>query len=223
MHISISRSWPSVAVTLMLASLLAGCATAAQRQYQAMSTGNQAIMTQGKACLEAAYNSPDAAPVRAHEPFNVADASLSQLADASLATKPEIDSIMTIHPQLRACQKIALDAMLNTTPSVVPLLAKAYSEADDDILLLIKRKLSWGEYTKRRRDRSLAGQVAIQAESQRITAGLEQQHESELGRRQAALNAISQWAQTQQMINAMNRPVMTNCFGAGSMISCTTH
>jgi len=80
----------------------------------------------------------------------------------------------------------------------------------------------WGDFTKRRRDRALAAQVEIHSESQRIAGGLEQQHQSELARRQAALNAISQWAQTQQMINAMNRPVMTNCTRLGAFTSCTS-
>jgi hypothetical protein len=37
-------------------------------------------------CLSAAYASPDAAPLRVREPFNVNDATLAQLADTSFAT-----------------------------------------------------------------------------------------------------------------------------------------
>jgi hypothetical protein len=51
------------------------------------------------------------------------------------------------------------------------------------------------------------------AEGQRIVAGLQQSHEAELDRREAALqsaaDAFAQYAQTQQIISSMNRPV--NC------------
>jgi hypothetical protein len=58
------------------------------------------------------------------------------------------------------------------------------------------------------------------AEGQRITAGLERQHENELARRQAAVNALARWSQTQQMIDAANRPVITNCTRFGDSTNC---
>jgi hypothetical protein len=104
----------------------------------------------------------------------------------------------------------------------VPILAKEAAEGDNDTLALIQRKISWGERVRRGRDRALAAQAALQAEGQRITAGLEQSHQAELSRRQAALNALAQWAQTQQAIEAINRPVVTNCTGSPNSINCIT-
>jgi hypothetical protein len=75
---------------------------------------------------------------------------------------------------------------------------------------------------RRGRDRLLALQSALSVEGQRITGGLEQQHEAELARRQAALDALARWAQTQQVINAMNRPVITNCMNLGTMTNCVS-
>jgi hypothetical protein len=73
------------------------------------------------------------------------------------------------------------------------------------------------------RDRALAMQAGLQVEGQRIVAGLEQSHQAELARRQAALNAMAQWAQTQQVISAMNRPVTTNCMNLGSgIVNCVS-
>jgi phage terminase Nu1 subunit (DNA packaging protein) len=63
----------------------------------------------------------------------------------------------------------------------------------------------------------------LQAEERRIVSGLERSHEAELARRQAAAQAIAQWAQTQQVINAMNRPVTTNCTNLGSgIVNCVS-
>ena len=65
MHRSrITKGRQNVAFALLAPLLLIGCATAAQRQYQAMATGNTAILAQAKNCTMEVYNSPDAAVVR---------------------------------------------------------------------------------------------------------------------------------------------------------------
>src|ERR1051326_5091164 len=57
-----------------------------------------------------------------------------------------------------------------------------------------------------------------------MDAGLEQQHEAELARRQAALDTMARATQTQQLINAVNRPIMTNCTNLESgMVNCTSY
>ena len=43
-----------------------------------------------------------------------------------------------------------------------------------------------------------------------------------MARRQAAANAMTQYFQTQQMIDNMNRPVVTNCNQMGTMVNCVT-
>jgi len=202
--------------------LVAGCATAAQRQYQAISTNNQAVGAEAMACLRSIYDSPEAAPLRPHSPLDAREATLPQLADASLASKAEIDAIYLLHPRLKACQRTVLDGLARSTPSIVPILADQYSKGDDDLLLFVQRKMSWGEIVRHRRDRGLAAQAAMQAEGRRIVGSLEQQHVGELAQRQAALDAIARWAQTQQLINAMNKPVYTNCSQFGSMTNCVS-
>src|SRR5215469_12381362 len=80
------------------AFLLAGCATAAQRQYQAIVTGNKALGVEAKACTLAVCNAPEAAPLRPHIPYDPREATLAQLSDASFATGPEIAAIELLYP-----------------------------------------------------------------------------------------------------------------------------
>jgi hypothetical protein len=54
-------------------------------------------------------------------------------------------------------------------------------------------------------------------------AGLEASHDAELARRQTAANALMQWSQQQQLINAATRPVTTNCTRFGSSVNCTSY
>jgi hypothetical protein len=205
-----------------MALVLCGCATQAQRQYQAIATGNREIVGHLTVCANEVYNAPEAASLRPHIPLDISQATLAQLSDQALATKPEIDAITLLYPRLKACQKAALDGLVNTMPGIVPILTKQYSAGDDDTILLIQGKLAWGERIRRARDRANNSLAAMQTEAHRVEAGLEQQHEAELGRRQAAAQALAQWAQTQQMINAVNRPVTTNCTGFGYSVQCVS-
>jgi hypothetical protein len=188
-----------------------------------MASGNREIIAQAKSCGSEAYNAPEAAILRPHFPLDVREATLVQLFDQTLATKQEIAAVLTLHPRIQVCRKVILDGLQSTTPSVVPILPKEYAAADDDTIALVQRKLPWGERVRRGRDRLLALQVEIQAEERRIVAGLGRSHEAELARRQAAAQAIAQWAQTQQAINAMSRPVTTNCMNLGSgIVNCVS-
>ena len=224
MHHSLNAAaFRRATIAVLIAGFLGGCATAAQRQYQAMATGNAAISGQARNCVSEVYNSPDAAVIRSHTPLDPREATLAQLSDQSLPTRQEIAVVLTLHQRIQSCRKAILNGLQNTTPSVIPILAKEYAGADDDTIAFVQRKMSWGERVKRARDRVLSLQEALQAEGRRIVAGLEGSHEAELARRQAAANALAQWAQTQQVINAMNRPVMTNCMNIGSgMVNCTS-
>jgi hypothetical protein len=63
-----------------------------------------------------------------------------------------------------------------------------------------------------------------------LDGDLAQAHQYEIQQRQAALSALSQWAyqqqvvmQNQQMINAMNRPVMTSCRYIGATLNCASY
>ncbi|MGC2414285.1 MAG: hypothetical protein WA459_16500 [Stellaceae bacterium] len=213
-----------------MAGLLFGCATAAQRQSQAIGTNTRTVVASAQACVTAIYAAPEAAPLRPHLPFDVRELTLAQLSDQSLATKEEIDAIFLLHPRLQQCQKAALDGLMITTPSLVPMLATEYIKGEDNLLLLVQIKQSWGEFSKHRRDIVFEGQAQLVAEARRIEAGLEQSHETELAARQAAIqavgNALERGAQTWQANVNANRPVFTNCMRMGyqgSMLNCTTY
>jgi hypothetical protein len=202
----------SVTVAAM-AGLLLGCATAAQRQYQAMGTNTQAVVGGFKSCVAALYSVPEAAPLRPHIPRDVRDLTLAQLSDRSFTTNEENNAIFLLYPRLQQCQKTYLDGLSEAIPSFVPILSTEYIKNEDSVLLLVQRKQSWGDFSKRRRDMELEAQAQLQTEVRRIVAGLEQSHEAELARRQAAIqatsDALARWGQTQQIISNMNRGL--NC------------
>lgn len=212
----------SQALIVWLGFALAGCATQAQRQALAIKENNTNANLQYSACARSLYSSAEADPIRSHTPMNATDATLAQLADSSMASPSEIQAILSVQPRLKECQRTALTQLSTSTPSLVPILAKSYSALDDNFLSLVQRRITWGEFNKRRRDSAAGTQLALQQAGRQIAGELREMHRDEMAQRQAAAEAFAQWAQTQQLINAMNRPVITNCNRFGSNVNCVT-
>jgi len=202
--------------------ILSGCATHAQREFQAIRSANQANSVQFKTCLATIRNSPDYAILLAHVPENSLEATLEQLSDATYATPEQVQAIYAAHPKTQACRKAFLTNLAQAEPSLVPIFTAAYAKADDNLLALVQRKLNWGQFIHASRANTLEAQGAIHAEDQRMVAGLRQENQAELEQRQRAAQALANWAQTQQMINAINRPVVTNCNSFGNTVNCVS-
>lgn len=209
-----------IAAVVAVAGLLVGCSTAAQRQYDGMVSNAQSASQRAEACGLARYNSPDFAPLRPHIPVNWNRVTLEQLADTHLATDEEIHALLAVHPSAQACRQDFLNQIALTAPSMVPIWASLYAKSDDSLVDLIQKKQSWGDHLRRVRSATAEEQAQQSAEEQRLLAGLNQSHQAEIAQRQAAANAMSQYLQTQQIINNLNRPVTTNCVMVGSQVIC---
>lgn len=210
------------ALSALALTLLCGCPTGAQRQFQAMKTSNQQASAELTNCTMAVYNAPETAPIRVHIPPNINDLTLQQLSDVSFATPEEAQIVLFNHPKIHACRKEFIASLTQSEPSLVPILVASYNKSDDDKIALTQRKISWGEYAHRARDRTAETRAAIQAADQRVVSGLQQEHQAELAQRQRAAEALAAWAQTQEIINAANRPVITNCNQFGGMVNCVS-
>lgn len=213
-----------VRATLFVATLVAltGCATQAQRQAQAISTSWQSISAQVQACVTTVQLSEEAAPIRRHTPLKIQDATLQQLTDPAKATDDEIAAIYVTHPKVQECRSTELDALSRTTPIMVPVLVDLFNRSDQNLIALLEKKITWGEGNQRQKDLFVEAQKSIAAAAQQINASLQQSHEAELARRQAAANALAQWAAQQQTINALTRPRITNCNAIGNTVNCVS-
>jgi hypothetical protein len=101
--------------------------------------------------------------------------------------------------------------------------AAALSKNEDYLIALIQKKITWGEYVKGLKDAwTETYRPQLIAEEQRIFAGLAQKNAAELAQRQAAANAMAQYFQIEQIINNMNRPVVTNCMSFDKSVRCTS-
>lgn len=170
---------------IALTLLVAGCAGMRERQ----------IVGQGVSCFTAVYNSPEFAPLRSHEPLNIHDATLAQLADPSFVTTGEATAVSATEPRIRQCQNELATQYESLAPRIAELLRHSYRDIEDDEILLIQRKLTWGEATKRRRDRTLLLEAAVHTEAERLAAI-----------DQARANALIQNLTTAAAISAASQP-----------------
>jgi hypothetical protein len=122
------------------------------------------IMAQTFACLSALYGASDTEPIRRHISFNPAEATSDQLSDRSYATDQEISVIITYYPRLHECQQNALTPLSITMPSIVPLLSAQYAKGAEDITSLQERKLTWVDFSTRRRARAIETQGQLTTE-----------------------------------------------------------
>jgi hypothetical protein len=214
------RKWLCQAAgPLLVMALAGGCETAAQRQVVHMRANADGAMQAFRMCGQSAYEQrPEI--LRKHVPLNVADATLAQLSDRSIATDDEVQALLAHYPPIQSCRKTFLDQLARSHPSIAAILASGYTRADGSLVELIQKKKTWGSHVQTLKEESASASKEIVAENQRIAAGLSQSHQAELAQRQAAANAFSQYLQTQQLIQSMNRPVVTNCTRFGSATNC---
>lgn len=211
-----------IAVVCFLVATLAACATGAQRQYQGIRENSSAAGQQLRTCARAVYDAPSYEPLRRHIPFDAREATLQQMTDTAFVTDAEIALILDTHPQLQACRQAYIDRIGQATPSMVPIFAGFLTKTEHSLIDLIQKKKPWGEHVRYVKEIFPEFQAQVAAEDQRIIAGLNQDHQAELAQRQRAAAAFSQYMQTQQIINSINRPVYTNCNRFGNTTNCVS-
>jgi len=194
------RKWLSAVVTgVTMGVILMGnalfCGGAAAQDLQA--AGETA-----KKCLVDLYYSPAAAPLRPHLPMDPKSATLSQLSNPAYATAPEIAAIQALHPRYIACRHPIVTILYNAMPSVGQFLQRAYSAADDDLILLIQRRISWGESITRWRNRTLTTEAELQRQLGAVALNFQQQNQAEMARRaeQQQSAALLEHLRSQQLL-----------------------
>lgn len=210
--------------------LMIGCETATQKHISTLAADIQAAEQRAYACAQQIETNPAFQGISKHTPLTGRTTpNIEQLADDAIPTEEESKVIVALHNELSQCRARGIEDFMKTVPSLVSIFTPAYLEGDLITVELIKRKITWGEANKRKATIKNEAMTKGQAEVQRLNQAYARSHEAELQQRQAAMNALSNWAhqqqvlmQNQQLINTFNRPVMTNCTGVGRSIQCTS-
>lgn len=214
--------WRLVVIISVL--VLGSCATAAQRQAVQSRDGLRMVTAEYKACAVAVRNSPEYAPLLPHmsDPDS-GQPTMAQLTDGSTPTAQEASLVASFYDATTPCRSTALHGLSVVRPDLAPIVASAYTTRAAATALLVQRKITWGEAAQRAQVRVSALRQALEDADHQWLTELRAENREELAQRQAAGAALANWAQQQQMINAINRPVITNCNQWGSTVNCVSH
>jgi hypothetical protein len=217
-------------ITLITALIVAGCATQAQHQYENITTQYNSAMSAMNSCFVPLLSSP--AVRRLENKFileNDDPNTVQKLADKSYADDSDVKDIIEFSVIRKPCYKLAIEKFSLVHPEYVASLAKVFTEADIDLAMAVNRELEIGELNRRTLERVNRWQVEFGQISQRITSQLNQAHQYESQQRQKAAQMLQTWAyqqqelySQQQILNAINRPYVTNCHYVGNILSCTS-
>src|SRR3990172_7406370 len=210
---------PYVSIFSLCFFIVSGCATMAQKRLASINADFQAAEQRAFACLQHIETNPSYKGISRHAPLTGRIiATIEQLADDATPTEEEVKVIVAHHNDLSQCRARGIEDLMKIVPSFVSIIVPAYFESDLITVELIKRKITWGEAARRRAVIKNEMMAKGHAELLRIFQEYSRSHEAELQQRQAALYVLSNWAyqqqllmQNQQLINSLNRPVMTNC------------
>jgi hypothetical protein len=215
----------------VLLGVLGGCATAAQREAETIKATLTQTRAQVSACVAAINSDPAFADLDRHWPqADIGQATLSQQTDPTYATPRDVELISARHDRLVPCRKANVEGYYRVAPAMASVYQEGYARSDELIIRLVKHQVSWGEYVAGARAINREESAKLLEAGQRLDAELDARNQRELAQRAIAAQALSNSMyqqqlinQNQQMINAVNRPVVTNCTQMGFSTNCTSH
>jgi hypothetical protein len=208
-----------------------GCSTVAQEKAAFNRQNLLLVVIKLDACSQTFLNNPNyQAVVDRLGLKNLHSYTLAQLSDEGFANDEEISSIVKYHNGFAICrQKFIMDYM-TVDPGAIPILTQFWQEDDSVLVDLITRKVTFGEANRKRAALFSVLMSKMRAHYHKMERDLSSAHYDEVQQREDAFLALTQWSQQQQMliqnqqlINALNRPVITNCYRDGNSVQCTSY
>ena len=214
-----------------LVSLLAGCATTAQREGDQIAERLQHANAGRNICEHKVNFDPAYAALDKHLRLTTdAEATLPQMTDGSKASPHEVALLSNRRSSIVSCRTEFVNKITAVTPTIALIWVVYYDLNDKNLVDLSTGKISWGEYISRWRSLNAAHSANLMHEGQIIVAQLSAKNQQEIAQRRAAIDALNQIAyglqmynQQQQIINNMNRPTTTHCNSWGGDTTCTTY
>lgn len=225
-----------VLLVLSLVLPLVGCATQAMRRVHAISAEIIAGKAEAKACWSSIVNNPRYASFVVHYPMDISDVTLLQLSDDAYLDQDKIQTFSSMYGEVTQCRKKITLHLANTIPGAVNFYMEEQSAMDNAALDLIERKRTWGDFNKSRKAAYEAMMPKIREAVRAEGLELQAENAAEIERRRQAgaafaraLKDAGQYYQNQQLINALNRPVVlttptvnTSCISNGNVTNCTS-
>lgn len=191
--------------------------TAAERQSRDIGAAMDVVLRQSGQCIEGVRRGPEYQPLSDRYPLG--QPTMEMLTDTRRPTAADKPLLLALHRRLADCRVQNLRAMEAVHPAFVSILATSYTEADGDFAKLVRREISWGQFSQLAGERFERFRARYTQTAAQIKSGLDASHDSEMRERQAAGRALAEWSQAQRAA----LPITTDCVYVGRMLSCTSY
>jgi Skp family chaperone for outer membrane proteins len=207
--------------------------TAAQEQFDRVRSGVQNAHATWAKCAQAMVDAPELAILQRHQPFKIDDLTLAQMSDTAKVTPAEAKLLSLRYEAVVRCRKQRDIILAPVDAAVVSIHGDYETKADRDLVNLIQRKMTWGEYVTHAKQYVTEREAKLQARGEQVATSLRAADQTERAERQRQQEQQAQYYQQQQLIqqqqqyqqqliDQVNRPIQTSCNRLGSYTNCTT-
>ncbi len=175
--------------------MLAACSVSVDVDTNRQMADLLSLSREALACRRSVASDPQYQMIAARMPLvRLYLATLAQMADTRFATDDEINALALWTHAIQTCREHLVDAVLRQTPASLAPFITSWNEQDQVFVLLVRRKLAWGEAVLRLRtvEAELFSKLTDQAVQ--IAAELNRNKQAELSRKIAIFNALTNLA-----------------------------
>ena len=168
----------------------AACTSGDIESRELVDTAESSIRA-GIECRSSVSSTPEYRSLAQHMPLvDVNEATLTQMTDTSLATRTDYYVIADWQRDIGACRTRLLEVIERTDPLYVPIVLTGWNNDDQVLVLLAKRKLTWGEAVMRLRVNRAETLTKVADQLAGSMAQLNQERQAALSRRASFINAL---------------------------------
>jgi hypothetical protein len=188
-----SRANPALALRFLLlapALMGTGC-TSADVEARALTATFQSATRQGLECRYSVASKPEYRIIAVYMPLaDINQATLAQMIDTSYPDGRENSALAAWQKDMRACGNRLVDAVESTAPVYVPIVIAAWNRDDEVLVLLARRKITWGDAVMRLKANRVELMTKLTDQMSQTMTQLTQRKESELNRRAKYIDAL---------------------------------
>jgi hypothetical protein len=166
------------------------CTTRDAEQRQFIQTA-ESTLQEAQKCRSSVASKEEYRALAIHLPLvEINHATLTQMADTSLASHADYSAISDWQMDIRACRDRVLGLIQDVDPRYVPIVLAEWNEDDEVLVQLARRKLAWGDAVMRLRSNRAKMLTRVADQLSKTTREQNQNQEAALNRRASFVNAL---------------------------------
>ena len=212
----------TAALGLVVGFVLSGCnQTVAQATFANQNAQASKAVADFKACrLQIRQDERFVSILKYLTDFETGQFTIEQLSNSNIPTAEEARLYAKFYDENLPCNAAFVQQISAARPDTTTIFVESQEQGKKIALDIVTRKISWGEFSKRASENNTSVKKALADADTQNRQQLQAENSEELAHRRQAAIAYLHAMQNQQLINAINRPTVTNCNAYGNSVNC---